>query len=414
MREDAMSNGESGSVSIQDRASPIVLANQRWAPLTEPVTGEPVMTISAATASNVAEHAHFIDDKEAQLGPAFTGAPTEDIGWYDAPQFGLVRRYENCAIYWSEATGAWEIHGAIRDKYDAINGVNLLGLPTTDQRETPDKIGRFNHFANNGSIYWHRDTGPMAVHGRIRDLWAARGWEGSALGYPTSDVFAVSGVPACLFQNGALSADAAFVDNEGFADDSQARATVTPDQLMDILWRQVDTLMHESPDNVGLHPSRGLDHVSDNAPGFWNSRNRVISVHVDGFVDNGAVAPDTDFTLYMDLLFYTADPPMSEQKKVMLRNGEEVPAAPGQGIYVTRMGSRVTADGLGSGKVARGVSNGIVEAFAQPMHVGEYIPPEAMLIGLVVMPDGSLTVCFVNNPTGRGAANSVRQAISNM
>ena len=59
--------------------------------------------------------------------------------------------------------------------------------PVNDETATPgDGIGRYNHFQA-GSIYWTPATGAHEVHGAIRKLWAGMGWERSFLGYPTSD-----------------------------------------------------------------------------------------------------------------------------------------------------------------------------------------------------------------------------------
>ncbi|HEY6798557.1 MAG TPA: hypothetical protein VI248_28090 [Kineosporiaceae bacterium] len=57
----------------------------------------------------------------------------------------------------------------------------------TDELPTPDGRGRFNHFDGGASIYWTSRTGARLVKGAIRDEWARRGWERSALGYPVSD-----------------------------------------------------------------------------------------------------------------------------------------------------------------------------------------------------------------------------------
>jgi hypothetical protein len=59
-----------------------------------------------------------------------------------------------------------------------------------DESGTPDGKGKFNHFSNEGSvssIYWTPETGAHEIHGAIRDRWSQLGWEGSFLGYPTSD-----------------------------------------------------------------------------------------------------------------------------------------------------------------------------------------------------------------------------------
>ncbi|NIH83792.1 uncharacterized protein with LGFP repeats [Amycolatopsis granulosa] len=68
---------------------------------------------------------------------------------------------------------------------------------------TPDGTGRYNHFslAAGASVYWTPSTGAHAVQGAIRDKWAALGWETSALGYPTSDEYGVTGGRRNNFQH---------------------------------------------------------------------------------------------------------------------------------------------------------------------------------------------------------------------
>jgi hypothetical protein len=86
------------------------------------------------------------------------------------------------------SAGAFEVHGAIRDKYLALGAeASILGYPRTDESGTPDGVGRFNHFQG-GSIYWTPGTSAHEVHGLIRDLWSSLGWETNPqLGYPISD-----------------------------------------------------------------------------------------------------------------------------------------------------------------------------------------------------------------------------------
>jgi uncharacterized protein with LGFP repeats len=92
------------------------------------------------------------------------------------------------SIYWSLTTGAHEVQGLIRQKWLAAGGVTGPdGYPVTDEQGTPDGIGRYNHFANGGSVYWSAATGAHEVHGAIRDAWAASGWEAGPLGYPVTD-----------------------------------------------------------------------------------------------------------------------------------------------------------------------------------------------------------------------------------
>ena len=100
---------------------------------------------------------------------------------------GHYRHFNGGSIYWTPSTCAWEVHGAIRDKWSSIGWeTSVLGYPLSDESITPDGRGRYNHFQG-GSVYWTPQTGAHEVHGLIRSRWAALGWERSALGYPLSD-----------------------------------------------------------------------------------------------------------------------------------------------------------------------------------------------------------------------------------
>ena len=73
--------------------------------------------------------------------------------------WGCSRDFQGGSIYWSPATGAFEVHGLIRVKWAQLGGEReFLGFPLTDELGTPDGIGRFNHFEG-GSIYWTPETG---------------------------------------------------------------------------------------------------------------------------------------------------------------------------------------------------------------------------------------------------------------
>ncbi|MCB5186176.1 hypothetical protein LG201_13255 [Methylobacillus gramineus] len=79
------------------------------------------------------------------------------------------------------------VYGEIASKYAALGGEHgFLGRPLTDETGTSGQVGRCHHFES-GSIYWTTKTGAWAVHGPIRDKWASLGWERSVLGYPIAD-----------------------------------------------------------------------------------------------------------------------------------------------------------------------------------------------------------------------------------
>lgn len=118
--------------------------------------------------------------------------------------YGRFNAFQGGSIYWSPGTGAHAVWGAILGKWAALGWEGgRLGFPTTDELATPDRIGRFNHFQR-GSVYWTPQTGAREVYGAIRDRWASMGWETSALGYPVTGEFAIPGGRAQDFQYGSI------------------------------------------------------------------------------------------------------------------------------------------------------------------------------------------------------------------
>lgn len=118
------------------------------------------------------------------------GFPTTDeAGTPDG--VGRFNDFDGGSIFWrpEPEVGAHEVHGAIAQRWNQI-GREQFGYPVTDETVTPDGIGRFNHFrkfaapGGDSSIYWTPATGAHEVFGAIRDKWASMGWERSSLGYP--------------------------------------------------------------------------------------------------------------------------------------------------------------------------------------------------------------------------------------
>lgn len=79
----------------------------------------------------------------------------------------------------------------------------FLGAPTTPITGTPDGVGRFQHYRG-GGIYWTPATGAHEVHGAILERWRATGWELGPLGYPITDEYAVNLGRQSDFQRGFL------------------------------------------------------------------------------------------------------------------------------------------------------------------------------------------------------------------
>ena len=75
----------------------------------------------------------------------------------------------------------------INDKYNELRGEDsFLGRPDDEERFCPDGVGRYRQFKH-GSIHWHPSTGAYETHGAIRNKWAQMQFELGPLGYPISD-----------------------------------------------------------------------------------------------------------------------------------------------------------------------------------------------------------------------------------
>jgi peptidoglycan/xylan/chitin deacetylase (PgdA/CDA1 family) len=113
------------------------------------------------------------------------GAPTGDIvcGLVSG---GCYRNYVAGTVIWSQATGAHSIIGAVRQEWAATGYEGgILGYPTTDQVGGLVSGGVYQNFQR-GTIMWSQASGAHYTLGAIRQKWAATGYEGGFLGYPTS------------------------------------------------------------------------------------------------------------------------------------------------------------------------------------------------------------------------------------
>jgi lysophospholipase L1-like esterase len=124
-------------------------------------------------------------------GPAgMPGFPTSD----EQPTAGAGGRFntfQRANLYWSPASGAFEVHGAILAHYLALGGpAGMLGFPMTDEQPTAGAGGRFNSFRG-GVIDWSPGTGAFEVQGAILSRYLSLGGTASFLGFPISDEFQV-------------------------------------------------------------------------------------------------------------------------------------------------------------------------------------------------------------------------------
>jgi hypothetical protein len=114
----------------------------------------------------------------------------------------------NARAYWGKDTGVRSISGPALTKYLA-SGAHKLRMPIIDTTPTPDGKGTYTHFVDGLSIYWTQATGAHLVYGAIRDRWQALDWERSYLGYPTTDEEQVGALRRSTFQGGYIYHDPA-------------------------------------------------------------------------------------------------------------------------------------------------------------------------------------------------------------
>jgi hypothetical protein len=143
-----------------------------------------------------------IKQKVLDLG----GAPGKALGGVEfGAGDGFRQKFEHGEIFLLPPNAPCWVHGAILAEYAALGAEGgFLGYPVTDERPTPDGAGRYNHFQN-GSIYWSYASGAHEVHGAIRDKWASLGWEQGWLGFPMEGERPFTeGGRISRFQNGAI------------------------------------------------------------------------------------------------------------------------------------------------------------------------------------------------------------------
>ncbi len=155
------------------------------------------------TVGKIDERYHALGGCSGFLGTALTDETTAPDG------AGKYNVFVGGSIYWHPSTGAFEVHGAIRDKWKELGWeAGALGYPLSNETATPDGVGRFSVFQR-GSIYWTPQTGAHEVRGAIRDKYKEMGWESGQLGYPTSDEYAVANGRRSDFQHGSITWDSA-------------------------------------------------------------------------------------------------------------------------------------------------------------------------------------------------------------
>ena len=115
---------------------------------------------------------------------------------------GQVQRFQGGLITWSPSTGARVVWGAVLAAWTATGQhTGFLGLPVANEETLPDGRGKVARFQG-GSIYWSSASGAHPVGGAIARSWAATGSVSGPLGYPLTGELPVDGGRLQRFQGG--------------------------------------------------------------------------------------------------------------------------------------------------------------------------------------------------------------------
>jgi hypothetical protein len=353
-----------------------------------------------------------IASKAAAIG-GLAGGPVGDTQTIGPGQYS--RKYQGADIYYSDKTGAHEVHGDILAKYNALGGpLSVLGLPTTDEMGCADAVGRFNDFEH-GSIYWAPTIGPMMTHTAIRDNWVTQGAEHGFLGYPVADqhkkVFRdPAAQPAAFwefFENGAIF-------GSRFEIAPALVAELTPPKLATLVRQFFDKAFHDAGvtkfgplqielGELGIEGGLNILSVSNWSYNFWQSVPRYVTYEINGFMKN-PIVPDATFRLEVTLEFGLSWP-----------NSFTEPAW--KTLIVSLIKLHVHTSGVGNGPLFSGLTSQILEKFKEPVAVKDIPVNGSKLMGILLTKQGGLQILLeptLGNPDFTLNRVFVQQELDNL
>lgn len=124
-------------------------------------------------------HAYLARQDQAKFGEIDSEGELPDGGYRIKTKTGRV-------VMWSAATSAHEVHGWILEHWNSLGAEGgLCGYPTTDEQPLGDDRAKsaFQH----ADIYWSAATGAHEVHGAIRDKYNSLGGPNGQLRLPVTD-----------------------------------------------------------------------------------------------------------------------------------------------------------------------------------------------------------------------------------
>nr|WP_128111858.1 LGFP repeat-containing protein [Mycolicibacterium brumae] len=174
-----------------------------------------VVALAAAPASATPE-----GDADVAITDAWNaaGGPTSPLGERDGGVYavggGFGQNFVGGAIFYTPATGAHTMFGAILDRYRALGGPadSGLGFPTVDEgpgRVSPESRNSIFSAADNPVIFWTPESGAWVVRGAMNAAWDHLGGSSGVLGVPIEDETYNGSVITQRFSAGLVSYDTA-------------------------------------------------------------------------------------------------------------------------------------------------------------------------------------------------------------
>ena len=121
---------------------------------------------------------------------------------------GAAQDYARGKIFYSPATGAHAVTGAILSKYDALGGPKSdLGLPIGTEADGGAPNSRVSAFSapDKPVIFWTPDNGAIVVRGAINAAWDKLGGATGTLGVPTGEAKVDGDTVTQSFSGGEIS-----------------------------------------------------------------------------------------------------------------------------------------------------------------------------------------------------------------
>jgi uncharacterized protein with LGFP repeats len=142
-----------------------------------------------------------------------SGGDTGPLGPRDGDVYpaadGFGQNFAGGKIFFSPATGAHMMQGAILDKYMSLGGPTDgdLGFPTIDEGagKAPDSRNTTFSAADRPVIFWTPTTGARVVRGPINAAWDKLGGSAGQLGVPVDDETYQGDVVSQKFSGGEVS-----------------------------------------------------------------------------------------------------------------------------------------------------------------------------------------------------------------